>query len=232
MHHFRIDSQKFMNQRPRLWERGAWLLVVYSVFFGIYGAVNQWIPAENGFDLTLGLDHQIPFVPEAVYPFWLAYVIIPAPAVLFRTRGELVQAGSTFVVLILLSCLIFVLFPVSVPRPQSLPDTLAGALVAHIYQVDQPVCGFPSLHVSASFLAARIGVRAHKVAGLLLFLFCLLTSVATLLIKQHVLLDVAGGVAIALITEVFVDKLWWCRRRALAMPPNETDLSEQERMFP
>ena len=81
------------------------------------------------------------------------------------------------------------------------PDSLSGSLVARIYRMDQPVCGFPSLHVSTSLLAALILLRERRVIGILSFVFFLLTAVSTLFIKQHVILDVLGGIMMALLID-------------------------------
>lgn len=189
---------------PRLWQRVLWVVGAYTLFFVCYGAANRLIPVEACLDLTLPVDRATPFVPELVYPFWAAYVLIPCPALLVATRSELARAGIAFVVLILISAVLFVLIPVTVPRPTAVPDTVAGALVALIYASDRPVCGFPSLHVSASLLAALITLRIRPRVGLVLLAAWALTAASTLCIKQHVVLDVAGGTALGLVVGMIV----------------------------
>jgi pimeloyl-ACP methyl ester carboxylesterase len=146
----------------------------------------------------------IPFVPEFVYPFYLAYVLILLPAVLIRERELLIRSAIAFAVLILVSCSLFVILPVHVPRPMNVPDSVAGMLVERIYRADRPVCAFPSLHVSTSLLAAVILMREYRLVGLLSLAFFFLTSVSTLFIKQHVFLDALGGVIMALAADWLV----------------------------
>ena len=109
----------------------------------------------------------------------------------------MVAAGAAVGALIASSCVIFAVFPVYVPRPYAVPDTFAGGLVSFTYSTDRPVCGFPSLHVSMSLLTALIVLRERRFVGAVAMVFCALTSVAVLFVKQHVVADVAGGLAIA-----------------------------------
>jgi membrane-associated phospholipid phosphatase len=70
-------------------------------------------------------------------------------------------------------------------------------LVAYVYRLDKPYNAFPSIHSLTSFIyfLAGYGVRksnpaiAYLIQGLALAIIA-----STLLIKQHVILDVMGGV--------------------------------------
>ena len=182
--------------RPSLLDRGLLLAFVYPAFFVPYGLVNRSIAVESGRNLTTELDRLTPFVPEFMYLFYLAYAL-PALGLFIGARHRLLAAAGAVAALIAGSCIIFAVFPVTVPRPEALPDTLAGRLVATTYAADRPVCGFPSLHVSMSFLTALIVVRERRLVGVVAMVFCALTSVAVLFVKQHVVADVLGGLAIA-----------------------------------
>jgi membrane-associated phospholipid phosphatase len=181
------------------WERGAWILAVYALFFVVYGLTNRLVPVESCVDLSLAIDRATPFVPELIFPFWLAYLVIPSPALMLSTRAELARAGLAFGALIIVSGVVFFLVPVTVPRPAAIPDTVAGSLVARVYASDRPVCGFPSLHVSASLVAAFIGYRARAWVGVLLIGVGAVTAVSTLAIKQHGVIDVVGGAILAIV---------------------------------
>ncbi|HUT52979.1 MAG TPA: phosphatase PAP2 family protein [bacterium] len=189
-------------------ERGVFIAGVYALFFACYLLANRVISVGHCFDFTTRLDGSIPFIPEFIYPFYLAYVLILLPGLLVRDRRLLYRSGAGFAALIVVSCALFFLVPVYVPRPEAVPPTIAGALVAGVYQGDRPVCGFPSLHVSASMFAALTLLRERKGTGAVMLGFAALTALATLFVKQHVMLDVAGGVVLAMAAERFFLAGW------------------------
>lgn len=189
---------------PSPWERGLWAAFVYALFFLGYGLINRAIPLHACWDLTTAWDRATPFVPAFVWPFYLAYPLIGLPALALPSRESLRRAALAFAVLFGASFLLFVLFPVTVPRPTVVSQDLASRLVARLYAADRPVCGFPSLHVSAAVLANAALFRTRRVAGWLFLPVTVATSAATLFVKQHVWLDVAGGLGLALAVDRLV----------------------------
>lgn len=179
-------------------ERSAFGAGICVLFLLCYGIPNRLISLSACRDLTTSMDAGIPFVPEFVYLFYLAYLLVFMPVILVRERSLFIRSAVAFAILFVLSFILFMTVPVLVPRPVYIPDSFAGSLVKNIYSSDRPVCGFPSLHVSASLLAATIISQEYRRIGFLSFALFSLTSAAVLFIKQHVLLDVLGGILIAL----------------------------------
>jgi membrane-associated phospholipid phosphatase len=205
------------DRPPPLIARLGYLALVYGLFLGVYPQINSRVPVAGALDLTLEIDRRTPLVVGFIYAFYLVYLLLLLPAFLVRGRRLLAQGALAFAVLVLASGLLFLLLPVTVPRPASLPAGLAGELLAAVYRNDRPVCGFPSLHVSASTLAALLLRRDRPRLGLGFFALALLTTVSVLFVKQHGVVDAAGGAALALL----VDALLLARRprRAPATPP-------------
>jgi len=186
---------------PTRGQRLGYAALVYLLFFGGYETANRLIPLGICRDFSISGDRAWPLIPGFVYPFYLVYPMMLMPAFLVRDRKLLFRGALAFAALVAISCLLFALVPVYVPRPAQVPDTLAGHLLQRLYRMDRPVCGFPSLHVSASWLAALILFRESRGLGLCFLAFSILTSAATLFIKQHVIADAAGGMAMALIMD-------------------------------
>jgi hypothetical protein len=186
---------------PGIGARLGTIVFLYTFFFLSYGLCNRLIPLSRCHDLATPLDARIPFVPAFVFPFWLTYLSILLPALVIRDRALFTRSAGALVVLIFSSCLLFLLFPVHVPRPETIPDSLAGRMVGLVYRLDRPVCAFPSLHVSASVLATAILFRRRRLWGRLFLPVAALSAVSTLFIKQHVLADLAGGVTLALLVD-------------------------------
>ncbi len=178
-------------------ERLGLVLVVYGLFLGAYLSANRFIEVAEAYDFSTSFDHATHFVPEFIYPIWVLYGMLVLPAFIITDRKLLLAMAQAFAVLILGSTLLFILIPVQVPRPDFVAATLSEKLVAAMYTTDRPVCGFPSLHVSTSLLAAMIMYRQSRRLGVIFYFMFALTAVGILFVKQHVLMDVLGGVAMA-----------------------------------
>ena len=197
------------------WERLTCCLAVYAVFLGGYAWLNRSIPESRCWDFTTRLDRATPFLPAFIWPFYLAYVAPLVPCVRAPDRPALLRVTEAFLALILVSFALFLLVPVTVPRPQNLPDSWSGRLVQLQYQHDRPVCAFPSLHVSTMVLATAALFRMGRADGWRFLPLTVCASVATLFVKQHGIADVAGGVALALV----VDSLVQAKPRSQACAP-------------
>ena len=124
----------------------------------------------------------------------------------------------------------FLLYPTLAPRPSHV--TGEGFFVwslRRVYQVDPPYNCFPSLHVAYSCLAALVAYHVHRGLGLAALSWAAVVSVSTLFTKQHYVVDVVAGVAMAYAADAaFVrgaPRAWLAPqdrrlapRRALAVP--------------
>jgi membrane-associated phospholipid phosphatase len=110
--------------------------------------------------------------------------------------------------LILTSATIFVLFPVSIPRSYDLPAGFTGWIFSQLDWIDNPVCGFPSLHVGLTMLATFCVFRENRIIGRFCVAVALLTILSTLLTKQHVLWDVVGGAVMAVSIDFLILRNW------------------------
>ena len=207
------------NTSPRLHERLLSAVGVYGVFFGAYGFVNQHLPLTHCRDLGTSLDRLVPFVPAFIWPFNLTYPLLLLPALLLHTRRAMARACLAMACLVLFSCAIFTLWPVCVPRPAFVPHTFSEHCVAWVYANDRPVCGFPSLHVSATLLTTLILRRAGSRVAPAFLVSWVVIALSTLFVKQHVLMDVLGGAILALL----VDQVLIRRREERACLNNSSE---------
>ncbi len=179
-------------------------------------------------DLTLPFDAVIPFLPWTIsiylgcFLFWFF---------LYRLAARLPRqtADRFFCANFLgkaISFIVFTAFPTTITRPdlQGMyePDIWQSA-IRFLYWIDAPDNLFPSLHCMISWLC-WVGIRGNKQVPVMWRLAALLMAVAvclsTLTTRQHVLLDVAGGILLSEICywvagsekllrpySVFIDKL-------------------------
>ena len=154
------------------------------------------------FRSQLPVDARVPFCEWFVIPYclWYPFLVITGLYLLRRDRAAfrryMLFLGSTF----LLSELIWFLLPNGQDlRPAVLPrENLLTALIAGLYRVDTNTNVFPSVHVLGSVGAALAvwDCRALSEKKLLRAGTAALAAViclSTVLIKQHAVLDVVGG---------------------------------------
>lgn len=153
-------------------------------------------------NIESSLDQKIPFIPETLiiyfgcYLFWLVNYILIAKqdkkSVYQFFAGDLISRCV---------CLIFYLvYPTTNTRPVITDGGLWNTLMAWLYAVDSASNLFPSIHCLVSWFCF-IGIRGKKNIPLWYRTFSCIMAISvfisTLTTKQHVIIDVAGGVILA-----------------------------------
>ncbi len=169
---------------------------------------------EDNFNITLALDQAIPFVPEAIVIYVGAFISwVVGFLVVARDSKELCYeffAGELTAKLI--SMVIFLAIPTVMVRPEVQGGGFFNWATKTIYAMDTPDNLFPSLHCLESWVVFRGAMRCRRVGNgyrISMFVIALLVFASTLLVKQHVILDVAGGVIVGELG------LWLARRLRL-----------------
>jgi len=156
----------------------------------------------------LPIDDRIPFVPAFVFPYFAWFLLVAGVflwLIFDRSQGRRIDRHTAAIVLTMaLSSLVFLIFPTHVPRPELTGSDLPTRLVRVIYAADEPYNCFPSLHVAIALLNGlslfRYGPR--RIWFRLPFtLLVILIMLSTLLIRQHYLPDLIGGLVLALICD-------------------------------
>lgn len=163
-------------------------------------------------DLSIPLDGMIPFVPAASSVYVLAFLSwIIGFVVISRESPQVcyeVLAGEQIAKLI--SLVIFLLLPTAMVRPEAPQGRdFFSWLTRIIYRVDTPDNLFPSLHCLENWICFRGALRCKKVGTAYKMgtgLFALMVFASTVLIKQHLVVDILGGVVVVEIG------LWLSRR--------------------
>ena len=120
-----------------------------------------------------------------------------------------------YVLVILLSYAVFLLYPTSAPRLETVAVTgFSTWTLQALYGMDPPYNCFPSLHVAYSFVAAFACRRVHRGVGLAAIVWASLIAISTLFTKQHYVADVIGGTVAALLAQ-----LLFLRRHPFAATP-------------
>lgn len=147
--------------------------------------------------LMTRLDRAIPFVPAFSVPYVLYFPFLFGTVlygILVAPQWRAV-AIATVIMQVIASCIYF-FFQTHVPRPEVRQGGMFEALTRYVYAHDRPYNCFPSLHVAHSagclyWTAAFFPAYAVPFAALALAIV-----LSTMFIKQHAVVDVAGGLAL------------------------------------
>lgn len=214
-----------MQKIKRLIPREMLLPLFLTVSFNMatYCGSRLFTAGRAHYDLTGSLDERIPFIPWTVaiylgcYLFWAVNYIIGVRQE--RTRAFRFISADLAAKFVCLLC--FLLFPTTNTRPAVAGDSLWDALMRLLYRIDAADNLLPSIHCLTSwfcFIAVRKNEKIpgwYRIASLLL---AVSICISTLTTKQHVLIDVVTGVALAEGSYFFVKKSGfsdWYERMAL-----------------
>jgi membrane-associated phospholipid phosphatase len=169
----------------------------------------------------LPFESQIPLIPAAAPLYASLYAELALPVFFVRTGRAFVRLQATSALACLVAFAVFLLLPMTYPRPHLDAHGGAGGVLVAVWGADAAACTFPSLHVTCAWIVAfSLGERS-RAWRMAWGVNAVLISVSTLLVKQHFIVDVAGGTALAVAAWRVAAKLvtWcepWLRGRELA----------------
>jgi membrane-associated phospholipid phosphatase len=152
----------------------------------------------------VALDRAIPLVPawSVVYGSLLLAALLPVMVV---HQQELVRRTIlAFLMAWLVAYAVFLAYPTASSRPEEVAgDGFFDWTLRIIYESDIRYNCFPSLHVAQCFIAALVCHRVHRGLGAVAGVWAGLVALSTLFTKQHYVLDVVGGVTLAVVAWLF-----------------------------
>ncbi len=180
----------------------AWLPLSASVVLNIlvyWG--NRLITSDmKHYDISSAIDEIIPFFAPMITIYILSYITwVIGFVVIGRESKEVcyeVMAGEQIAKILCLIC--FIAMPTTMVRANIQGDGLFEWLTRLIYTMDSPDNLFPSIHCLESWICFRGAMRCKKVGNgyrTFMFIFAILVFASTVLVKQHVFIDIIGGIA-------------------------------------
>ena len=193
------------------------LVLVIVHLFNFYGT-RLITDGTKHFDLTLALDRAIPLVPAFIVIYILAYVQWGIGIYYGISHGRDVCFRFIASALIgeIICIAVFIIMPTELVRTPVTGGDVFSKLTRLIYSLDEPNNLFPSLHCFASWLCFRIiffveKEKRSKAYAAISFVFTLLVFASTVFVKQHVVVDIIGGVALVEIG-ILIEKLTGAHR--------------------
>jgi membrane-associated phospholipid phosphatase len=202
-------------RRGILAERGWGLIVSLLLVPAILGTnliYDQLNHGPSRIFLETPFDRALPVVPIFAIPYvsLIPYIGISLLAFLFLRVRVYRSAAITMIIVWFISYACYFFIQSYIARPVITGTDPFSALVRSIYAGDQPYNDFPSLHTSLSTIIAIHWWRVDRRIGVPAAIWTALIVMSTVLIKQHYLADVAGGLVLAGVTS------WLVMRRTRA----------------
>ena len=196
--------QKLLKGLTRILPAYGVFPVIFSFVFNclVYSGSRMIAGGWYHHNIETGVDRRFPFVPEFLviyfgcYVFWAVNYILIA-----RQDRRSVYQFFTGDLISRCICLVFFLaFPTTNTRPVITGGGLWNQAALWLYSIDAADNLFPSIHCLVSWFC-YLGIRGRKEIPRwyqsVSMVIALLVFASTLLTKQHVIVDVAGGVLLA-----------------------------------
>ncbi len=165
----------------------------------IYDGLNH---GPNRIFLEIPLDRALPVVPIFAIPYvsLIPYIGVSLLVFLFFRARVYRSAALTMIIVWFISYACYFFLQSYIARPPITGTDPFSALIRSIYAADQPYNDFPSLHTSLSTVIAIHWWRFDRRIGIAAAIWTALIVSSTVLVKQHYLADVAGGLVLATAT--------------------------------
>lgn len=193
-----------LGRPPRLKFSGhaLWTSIWLSVLFLVVYSSSNWLTTLRSDVGTWAYDWEvwIPFVPAMIIPYMsIDLFFVVAPFILVDQRARVVF-GRRIALTILIAALCYLMFPLVLVMDRPRVEGWLGLIFNPFVSMDKPHNLLPSLHIALGVLLAECYLRRSTgwwrigLAG-----WFTLICLSTLLTWQHQVVDLAGGVLLALV---------------------------------
>jgi membrane-associated phospholipid phosphatase len=159
-------------------------------------------------DLTSGRAVHVPALPwDRIVPLEPAWALVYGSLYLFliflpvfvvRQPDHIRATVWAYLLVWGVAYICFLVYPTVAPRPTEVVGTgFVDWGLRFLYTADTPYNCFPSIHVAHSFVSALTCYRVHRRVGVAATVCAALVAVSTLFAKQHYIVDVLAGIALA-----------------------------------
>lgn len=192
-------------------------LVIALIFNTIaYNGTRIITTSKYHYNITSPIDNLIPVIPATIiiylgcYLYWLVNYVIGAG----QEDDEAYKFLSADLFAKLICMVIFIAFPTTNTRPVLEDEGFFTEALKMLYQIDAADNLFPSIHCLTSWfclIAVRKNPNVKTVYKIISVIITVVICVSTLTTRQHVIVDVAGGIALAEFSYLIVDKIGFTR---------------------
>ena len=176
------------------------LLVIINLI--VYEGTQFLMLHAKHWELALPLDGRIPFRPAWMVIYILAYLQWAVGYVMIarESRERCYRVFMGEIIAKFICGLFFIVMPTRIERPSVEGSGFIAWFTRLVFSADLPGNLFPSIHCLESWFCFRgaIGMkRASRWYAPAMLALTLLVFASTLLVKQHVLVDIPAGILVA-----------------------------------
>lgn len=193
-----------VRQLEKIMPRYTWLpvsLVLLTNLLSFYGSALLNLHRTH-YNLTTALDAHIPLAPFFVLFYVLAYVqwVVGFCLIARESRAVCYRLIAGEILAKLCCMVIFLILPTAMERPEITGGGVWNALLRLVYRLDRPVTLFPSIHCLESWFCFRGALYLKKPPRWypwLSLVMTLLVCASTVLVKQHLAVDIPSALLVA-----------------------------------
>lgn len=174
-----------------------WLIatvLMFGAWPGFYFVASKVSAIQPPTQFHFEIDRQIPMMTELAPVYVTIYWFFIFPALWGRGRDSFWPLLRAYGSLMVVCSAVFVLFPVEFPRDPLVVRHIGDWALQIVHGADPPINCFPSSHCAVATLSALALRDVHPPAYLPGVALALGICVATVLTKQHYLIDTLAGI--------------------------------------
>ena len=147
---------------------------------------------------AMALDHWLPVLPAWSFVYLSLFLAALLPVFVVHQQDLFRRTVLAFLTAWLVAYVCFLAYPTVVPQRAAVTgDSFAAWMLRTIHAADTDYNCLPSLHVAQCWIAALACGRVHRGVGIAAALWAFLVGLSTLFTKQHYVVDVIAGTALA-----------------------------------
>lgn len=177
--------------------RGRAILLGYLAFSVLYLAAGKLHIGQPEFLAPSALDEAIPFIDWTIGVYLSQFALLFLALWLFDDSPARSRTFYGMMLATMIVAPVFIFWPTEIPRQPVTGEDIMARLWRALYFIDPATNNLPSLHVALAGLAA---IRFAWAGGFWRWLgpsWAVMIAVSTLTTKQHILVDVLGGILLA-----------------------------------
>ncbi len=182
-----------------------YLLLAFLAIKSVYLPLNR---RKSKYYWKLKADDSIPLVPVFIIPY-LAYFFLIIYSVSKLWSTELINDFLvSYIVSYVIAGIFWYLVPNGVARPLIKGKSILKDIIRFIYKHDDDTNGFPSAHVFSTLICSYFLSIWNPGAAYIFWIVAALITASTVLVKQHYILDILGGIIVFALSIIIGVNLW------------------------
>lgn len=181
------------------------LLFIFLAIKSIYIPLNR---RKSKYYWKLPIDDKVPLVPVFIIPYIGYFFLVFGSVVVLWETPHINPFLVSYIVSYVLAGIFWYMLPNGVARPKITKKDVFSRLTKFIYKYDDDTNGFPSAHVYSTLICSYFLAIVFPTSTTLIWTGAGFIILSTLLVKQHYVIDILGGVILFALSIAIGANLW------------------------